>query len=101
MTSRTRSRALAALTWAIVVLSLAPIAWMLLASVRQHTDIAAGVPWDSAAPLRFENYRDIWINVDFFGYFLNSLIVCGLTTLIATTIALGAAYALARFRFRG
>jgi multiple sugar transport system permease protein len=101
MTRRARSFALDALTWAIVALSLLPIAWMLLASLREHADIAGGEPWSSAAPLRFENYRDIWINVDFFNYFRNSLVVCGLTTLISTAFALCAAYALARFRFRG
>lgn len=101
MSRLARSRALSGLAWAIVVLSLLPIAWMLLASLRQHADIAGGEPWRSAAPLRFENYRDIWINVDFFGYFRNSLIVCSLTTLFSTAIALCAAYALARFRFRG
>jgi len=101
MTRHARSRGLDALTWAIVALSLAPIGWMLLASLRQHADIAGGLPWDSTAPLRFENYRDIWINVDFFAYFRNSLVVCGLTTVISTAVALCAAYALARFRFRG
>jgi len=47
------------------------------------------------------NYRDMWINVDFLNYFTNSLIVCGLTTVFSTISATCAAYALARFRFRG
>jgi multiple sugar transport system permease protein len=89
------------LTWAIVVASLLPIAWMLLSSLRHSGDIASGAQLDGGLGLRFENYRDIWINVDFFNYFRNSLIVCGLTTLISTACALCAAYALARFRFRG
>lgn len=101
MSKRTRARALTALTWAIVVLSLLPIAWMLLASLRHHGDIAAGAVLGSEAGWRWQNYRDIWINVDFFGFFRNSLIVCGATTLISTAFAVCAAYALARFRFRG
>jgi multiple sugar transport system permease protein len=99
--SKPRSRGLTALTWAIVVASLLPIAWMLLSSLRHSGDIASGAQLDGGLGLRFENYRDIWINVDFFNYFRNSLIVCGLTTLISTACALCAAYALARFRFRG
>src|SRR5204863_10048704 len=96
-----RSRLLTTLTWAIVAVSLLPIAWMLLSSLRHYSDIAAGEQLSTDLSLRFENYRDIWVNVDFFNYFRNSLIVCGLTTLISTVCALCAAYALARFHFRG
>ncbi len=98
---RLRSRALNALTWTIVVVSLLPIAWMLLSSLRNYSDIAAGEQLAGGLALRWQNYRDIWVNVDFFNYFRNSLIVCGLTTLISTAVAACAAYALARFRFRG
>lgn len=94
-----RSRALDALTWAIVALSLSPIAWMLLASLQHPADVADSGAWRSE--LRWRNYRDIWVQVDFFGYFRNSLVVCGLTTVLSTAFAVCAAYALARFRFRG
>src|SRR5436190_6125570 len=100
MNKQLRARLLTAVTWTIVVLSLLPIAWMLLSSLRHYSDIAAGEQL-STLDLRFENYRDIWVNVDFFNYFRNSLIVCGITTLVSTVCALCAAYALARFRFRG
>jgi len=99
--STLRSRALDLLTWAIVLVSLLPIAWMLLSSLRNYSDIAAGEQLSTSVELRWQNYRDIWVNVDFFNYFKNSLIVCGLTTLISTACAVCAAYALARFRFRG
>jgi len=101
MNRHLRARLLTAVTWTIVVLSLLPIAWMLLSSLRHYSDIAAGEQLSSTLELRFQNYRDIWVNVDFFNYFRNSLIVCGITTLISTVCALCAAYALARFRFRG
>jgi len=99
--STMRSRGLDLLTWAIVLVSLLPIAWMLLSSLRNYSDIAAGEQLSTSVELRWQNYRDIWVNVDFFNYFKNSLIVCGLTTLISTACAVCAAYALARFRFRG
>jgi len=99
--STLRSRGLDLLTWAIVLVSLLPIAWMLLSSLRNYSDIAAGEQLSASVELRWQNYRDIWTNVDFFNYFKNSLIVCGLTTLISTACAVCAAYALARFRFRG
>jgi len=99
--TKTRSHLLAALAWAVVALSLLPIGWMLLSSLRHASDIAAGEQLSSSLALRWENYRDLWVNVDFFNYFRNSLVVCGLATVISTACALCAAYALARFRFRG
>ena len=101
MNKRSHSTLLTALTWAIVVITLLPIAWMLLSSLRNYSDIAAGDQLNADLPLRWANYRDIWVNVDFFNYLKNSLIVCGSATLISTLCALCAAYALARFRFRG
>jgi multiple sugar transport system permease protein len=97
---RWRERALDALTWALVALSLLPIGWMLLSSLRLPADIAAGHLF-SGAPLRWRNYVDLWVQVDFLGYFRNSLLVCGLATLLSTACAVCAAYALARFSFRG
>ena len=93
--------ALNILTWTVVLLSLLPIVWMVLSSLRNYSDIASGEQLTSGLPLRWENYRDMWVNVDFFNYFKNSLIVCGITTVLATMSATCAAYALARFRFRG
>jgi multiple sugar transport system permease protein len=43
----------------------------------------------------------MWDAVDFERYFVNSLIICTISTLLATAFACSAGYALARFRFRG
>ena len=89
------------LTWTVVVLSLLPILWMVLSSLRSYRDITSGDQLDASLPFQWQNYRDMWVNVDFFNYFKNSLIVCSATTVLATLSATCAAYALARFRFRG
>ena len=101
MKNKTQTQLLNLLTWAIVVISLLPILWMVLSSLRNYSDIADGSQLDAGLPLQWENYRDMWINVDFFNFFKNSLIICGITTVLATISASCAAYALARFRFRG
>lgn len=101
MNKRKQYLLLNALTWAVVLLSLLPIFWMVLSSLRSFGEIAEGAQLSSEQALHWENYRDMWLNVDFLNYFLNSLIVCGWTTLFATMFATFAAYALARFRFRG
>lgn len=51
--------------------------------------------------IRFENYIDMWKNVNFGLYLKNSLIICGFTMFFAMIIATLAAYALSRFRFPG
>lgn len=96
-----RARALTLFTWALVAVSLLPIVWMLLSSLCNYSDIANGEQLATHLDWRWENYRDIWVNVDFFNYFRNSLLICGLATLLSTACAVCAAYALARFRFRG
>ncbi|PRC94657.1 carbohydrate ABC transporter permease [Solimicrobium silvestre] len=98
---KTNALLLNSLTWAVVVLSLLPIFWMVLSSLRNYSDIADGDQLDAGLPLQWQNYIDMWVNVDFFNFFKNSLIVCSITTLLATLSATCAAYALARFRFRG
>ncbi len=89
------------LTWGVVLLTLLPIVWMVISSLRSYSDIVSGAQLSSDQAFRWQNYRDMWVNVDFFNYFKNSLIICGLTTIFATMFATCAAYALARFDFRG
>ncbi|HSY29433.1 MAG TPA: carbohydrate ABC transporter permease, partial [Burkholderiaceae bacterium] len=98
---KSKSLLLNGLTWALVALSLLPILWMVLSSLRNYSDITSGDQLNANLPFQWQNYRDMWINVDFFNYFKNSLIVCSATTVLATLSATCAAYALARFRFRG
>jgi len=101
MSKRTTNALLNTLTWAVVALSLLPILWMVLSSLRNYSDVASGQQLDGGLTFQWQNYVDMWVNVDFFSYFKNSLVICSITTVLATASATCAAYALARFRFRG
>ena len=90
---------LTVLTYVLVGLMLAPIAWLLIASVQSRLSLATG-EYDLLSPT-FEAYRTMWGAVDFGRYFKNSLIICSVATLLATTFAASAGYALSRYRFRG
>lgn len=46
-------------------------------------------------------YRELMGDVDFLRSILNSLIIAGSATLLATILGILAGYALSRFRFRG
>jgi multiple sugar transport system permease protein len=89
------------LVWAIVALTLSPVAFMVHASLCDYNDVAAGHLLDARFTPHWSNYREMWVNVDFLAFLRNSIVICGLTTLFATVLAALAAYALARFRFRG
>jgi len=51
--------------------------------------------------VRWRNYIDLWKNIDFALYLKNSLIICGITMVLAMIFATLAAYSLARFDFPG
>ena len=84
----------------IIVVTLFPIAWMVLTSFKTNQEII-GTTTILPKVWQFKNYVDLWDTVNFGLYFRNSLIICSITTIIATTFATFAGYALARFRFPG
>jgi multiple sugar transport system permease protein len=100
---RLRQRAggasLTLLAYLVVALMLAPIVWLVVASLQSRLELATG-EYDLLDP-SFSAYRTMWDAVDFARYFKNSLIICSVATLLATSFAASAGYALSRFRFRG
>ncbi|MGY4912662.1 carbohydrate ABC transporter permease [Micromonospora aurantiaca (nom. illeg.)] len=86
---------------AIVAVVLYPLFWMLGTSVKSQAEIVNNV---GLLPEEFTpgNYLDGWTNFDIsFGrFFLNSMLVSGLTVVGNALSCLLAAYALGRLRFR-
>jgi ABC-type glycerol-3-phosphate transport system permease component len=76
-----------------------PIAFMLLLSITPDSEIGAGrlIPSHWA----FENDVKMWSTVNLGRGLANSLVICGLSSVIAVIFAVGAAYVLSRFDFRG
>src|SRR3989339_300816 len=86
--------------------TLMPIGWMLFSSVKNSTDIAIGRIGlsrniEGHTEIHWENYVDLWKNVNFGLYLRNSVVICGTTVVIAMTLSTLAAYALSRFKFPG
>jgi multiple sugar transport system permease protein len=85
-----------ALAW-----SLAPVYWMLATSFKSELEAAQLDPtwWPHAATL--DNYRGLaGGTLPFATFFANTAITCLATAVVAVVIALPAAYALSRARFR-
>jgi multiple sugar transport system permease protein len=88
-----------ALTYAVTALMLAPVVWLVLASLQRSSDLSTG-SYDLGNPT-LDAFRTMWQAVDFERYFRNSVIICTAAAGLATLFASFAGYALARFRFRG
>lgn len=83
----------------ILVISLFPIFWLGLTSFKNLADVYTTKVF---VPLTLQNYRDIFGEPNFFQYAaLNSLIVTTVACAISIPLGLAAAYAFARYRFRG
>jgi multiple sugar transport system permease protein len=77
-----------------------PFLWMLMGSFKEEVDFLAYPPvWIFAPTL--ENYRNIFVEQDFFQYGVNSTIVALLVTLISLFLGIPGAYAVARYRRTG
>jgi ABC-type glycerol-3-phosphate transport system permease component len=87
------------LTLAVLFVFLLPILWVFVASVRPDSDIVSG----GLIPLRMtiQHYQEIIAFPDFLVALKNSLIVGVTVAVITTAMAVPAAYALSRLRFKG
>ena len=80
---------------------IAPMAWMVLVSLRESPEQHATLGHMLRAPTSMVNYADAWTSDNFFGYFVNSLLVSSIVTAGNVVFCLWAGYAFARRRFTG
>jgi multiple sugar transport system permease protein len=93
---------------AILVYSLAPLCWILIASITPELKGDASQPWlmnravtyFPAAP-SLQNYFELFSNVPFALYFRNSTIISTGNMLLTLVVASLGAYGFVRFRFIG
>jgi multiple sugar transport system permease protein len=75
---------------------LAPVVWLLVGSTQPASALANG-SYDLLHPT-LDAFSRMWDTVDFAHYFKNSLVICTVAALLATSFAASAGYALARYR---
>lgn len=90
-----------ALLTAMSILMLGPLIWMLSTSLRLPLESFTLPPKWLPTDLHFANYLDVFDEVPFFSFFLNSVFVCVLVVVGQLVSASMAAYAFARLRFPG
>jgi multiple sugar transport system permease protein len=89
---------LTTLTYLILVIMLAPIAWLIIGATQSSTNISNGT-YHILHPT-LHAFSAMWKSIDFGHYLANSLIICSVSALLATALASGAGYALARHTSR-
>ncbi|MBU3679818.1 MAG: carbohydrate ABC transporter permease [Candidatus Kapabacteria bacterium] len=80
---------------------IAPMAWMILVSLRESPEQYGSLSQIVAAPTSTVNYSDAWTSDNFLGYFVNSLLVAAVVTAGNVVFCFWAGYAFARRRFAG
>ena len=87
----------ALITLAITII--VPVAWEFMASVKENSEFY-GNPWTLPLGLHWQNFTDAWTKAKMGDYMLNSVVVTILALGILLIVALPAAYAISRFKFR-
>lgn len=85
----------------VLLFALFPIWMMIITSFKQRSELfQSGVTLIPQA-FHVENYINMWDRFPLVDYFLNSLIISGVTTIICLLVASLAAYSFSRYDFRG
>lgn len=77
------------------------VGWVVLASFSTSKEILGGQLFKFETGLHFENYVNAWKSQKVSVFFLNSLLYTAISCTLIVVVAAPAAYALARFKFRG
>jgi multiple sugar transport system permease protein len=87
----------------LAILALAtifPLYTIVISSIKPLGDVRSAFHW-IPTHITFQPYIDIWKTIPLAHYFVNSLIVSVSATVCSVVIAIFAAYAISRYRFRG
>jgi N-acetylglucosamine transport system permease protein len=88
------------LVTAIALAIAVPVAWVLLASLKQRGEFF-GSPWVLPEGLHLQNYVDAFVTARMGQYFLTSVLVTVLGLVFVVAVSVPAAYVIARYEFRG
>lgn len=84
----------------LTVFTLTPVFVMISSSLKPLQDVQGPFRWIPSG-ITLRPYIDIWSTVPLWNYFVNSVIVSVSATVLSVLIAIFAAYAVSRYRFRG
>ncbi len=86
---------------AFLLFTLAPFYWIVNTSLKTSTEVFAKPLTYVPHQLTFENYYNLFSNLHFETYFVNSFIVAISVTVLVSIMALIGGYAMSRYKFKG
>ncbi|MGN6759734.1 MAG: carbohydrate ABC transporter permease [Leifsonia sp.] len=84
----------------LTVFTVVPLYVMITSSLKPLSEVQSAFTWWPQT-FTIQPFIDMWSTVPLANYFVNSLIVSSAATLISLVIAVFAAYAVSRYRFKG
>ncbi|NEN07605.1 carbohydrate ABC transporter permease [Diaminobutyricibacter tongyongensis] len=84
----------------LTIFTVVPLYVMVTTSLKTLPEVQAAFTW-WPTHITFQPFIDMWSTVPLASYFVNSLIVAGSATILSVIIAIFAAYAVSRYRFKG
>ena len=84
----------------LTIFTVVPLYVMITSSVKPLSEVQSAFTWWPQT-FTIQPFIDMWSTVPLANYFVNSLIVSSAATLISLVIAVFAAYAVSRYRFKG
>ncbi len=90
-----------ALLLTLTFVVLAPVTWFVLSSFKDLTDLSSRPPKLFPTAWQFSNYTEAFKMYDYKKYFLNSVFVTVVATMLTLLINSMAAFAFAKYNFRG
>ncbi|HEY0212548.1 MAG TPA: carbohydrate ABC transporter permease [Paenirhodobacter sp.] len=93
--TNTRKWVFTILAWGVALIIFFPILWTILTSFKSEADAVATPPKLLFFNWTLENYHEVQARSDYFGHFLNSVIISLGSTALGLLIAIPAAWAMA------
>jgi sn-glycerol 3-phosphate transport system permease protein len=85
----------------LIIIFLMPFYWMILTAFKTLGEVLAMPPKFWVDSLQWQNFRDAFTRIDFLHYTRNSLIITLGTMIGQVFVVVPAAYAFARYQFKG
>ena len=82
----------------VILISVAPVVWVILSSLKTNGEILSG-PFSLPSSLNLSAYQYLFTEYNFIQYFMNSVIVSVIPTVVALIVFAMAAYVIAKYDF--
>jgi multiple sugar transport system permease protein len=84
----------------LTLFTITPLYVMITSAIKPLRDVQASFTWLPSRPT-LRAFADMWHTVPLGRYLVNSLVVAGTAAVFSVTVAIFAAFAISRYRFRG